>query len=100
MKELGEMIGVTESAIGMYEKGRRSPDYEKLLKIGEALHCSVAELIDEGETIETPPTDLGGAEQFEFIRAWNAATPQARKAALAVLRLSAPIAEPPADTLP
>lgn len=45
MKQLGEMVGVTESAIGMYETGRRKPDYEMLLKLGEALDCSVPDII-------------------------------------------------------
>jgi len=46
-KDLGERIGVTESAICMYETGRRKPDYEKLLMLGEVLDCSVADIIGE-----------------------------------------------------
>lgn len=45
MKELGEAIGVTESAIGQYENGRRKPDYEKLLLIGQVLGCSIDDLV-------------------------------------------------------
>lgn len=37
MKELGNMVGVSESAISMYENGKRQPDFETLLKIAEAL---------------------------------------------------------------
>lgn len=45
MKELGALVGVTESAIGMYETGRRVPNYEMLLKLSEALQCSIEELV-------------------------------------------------------
>ena len=44
MKELGEAIGVTESAVGLYENGRRKPDYEKLQLIARTLGCSIDEL--------------------------------------------------------
>ena len=49
MKELGEAIGVTESAIGQYENGRRKPDYDKLRLIAKVLNCSIDDLI-VGET--------------------------------------------------
>ena len=34
MKEVADAVGVTEGAIGLYETGRRKPDYETLLKLG------------------------------------------------------------------
>lgn len=49
MKELGEAIGVTESAIGLYENGRRKPDYDKLRLIAQVLNCSIDDLV-VGET--------------------------------------------------
>lgn len=49
MKELGEAIGVTESAIGLYENGRRKPDYNKLSQIAQVLNCSIDDLV-VGET--------------------------------------------------
>lgn len=52
MKQLGEAVGVTESAIGMYEKGRRTLSYEMLLKISEVLGCSVVDLINNFEDTE------------------------------------------------
>ena len=33
-RELGEKVGVSESAINLYESGKRKPDYEMLLRIG------------------------------------------------------------------
>jgi len=46
MKELGDKVGVSESAIGMYETGKRKPDYEMLLKLSEVLDCSVDDLLN------------------------------------------------------
>ena len=46
MKQLGQMVGVTESAIGQYETDKRNPSYEMLLKLGEALGCSVDYLLN------------------------------------------------------
>lgn len=45
MAELGKMVGKTESAIGLYEKERRQPDFETLLKLGEALNCSIDSIL-------------------------------------------------------
>lgn len=53
MKQLGELVGVTESAIYNYEVGKREPDYEMLLKLSEALGCSVADIMEN----EEPETD-------------------------------------------
>lgn len=47
MKEVGSRVGVTESAIGMYETGRRYPNYEMLLKLSEVLSCTVEDLITD-----------------------------------------------------
>ena len=52
MKQLGEIVGVSESAIGNYETGKREPDYEMLLKLSEAIGCTVAD-IKEKEIDET-----------------------------------------------
>ena len=41
MKELGEKIGVAESTVSQYETGKRQPDYETLLKLGEYFGVTV-----------------------------------------------------------
>lgn len=48
MKELGDKVGVTESAISLYELGKRKPDYEMLLKLSEALNTDVNHLLGKG----------------------------------------------------
>lgn len=47
MKELGKIVGVSESAISQYETGKREADFETLLRLGEALGCSVDQLLRE-----------------------------------------------------
>lgn len=45
MKELGEKVGVSESAISQYENGKREADYNTILKISEILDCPVDYLL-------------------------------------------------------
>lgn len=45
MKELGEMIGVSESAISQYETGKREPDNTTLVKLSEIFGVSVDYLL-------------------------------------------------------
>lgn len=45
MKELGDMLGVSESTISLYENGKREPSYELLLKIAEFFNVSVDYLL-------------------------------------------------------
>ena len=89
MKELGEKVGVSESAISQYETGKREADFETLLKIGEVLECSVDYLL-RGEGTKKRPAPMDGdglsQEQLELIRLFGNASPELRAAALAVLR--------------
>lgn len=88
MKELGEMVGVSESAISQYETGKREADFETLLKIGEVLDCSIDYLLRGEESKKSPPPIGDGlnAEQMELVRLFETAPPALRAAALAVLR--------------
>ena len=49
MKELGKKVDLSESAIGYYETGKREPKYETLLKLSEALDCSVFDILGEND---------------------------------------------------
>lgn len=55
MKELGEKIGVAESTVSQYETGKRQPDYETLLKLGEYFGVTVDYLLGA----EKAPTKEG-----------------------------------------
>ena len=41
MKKLGELIGVAESTVSLYENGKRQPDYSTLLKLSEIFNVTV-----------------------------------------------------------
>lgn len=56
MKELGNIVGVSESAISQYENGKREADFETVLKIGEALNCTIDYLL-RGIESKTPTTN-------------------------------------------
>lgn len=45
MKQLANIVGVTEAAISHYETGRREPDNDMLLRIANALGVTVDYLI-------------------------------------------------------
>lgn len=46
MKELGERVGLTESAIGMIERGERNPSIDKLPVIAKALNTTPSLLMN------------------------------------------------------
>ena len=69
MKELGKKVGVTESAIQLYETGKRKVDYEMLLKIAEALDCSALDLLN-GFVMEKPVFNLPD-ELRALNKAWD-----------------------------
>lgn len=61
MKELGKMVDVSESMIGLIEKGKRNPSYETLLKLTEVFDVSVDALINN----KIPATIRDGQEENE-----------------------------------
>lgn len=48
--ELGEKLGISASAVGMYEQGRREPDSKTLLKLSEIFSVSVDEILNGKKT--------------------------------------------------
>lgn len=44
-RELGKRLGMTNSAISMYERGEREPDYETLEKIADLFNVDIAYLL-------------------------------------------------------
>lgn len=69
MKQLGSIVGVSEGAISQYETGKRQADFETLLKLGDALDCSVDYLLrgtvpPEDKKEPTPETEDGRTKEF------------------------------------
>ena len=60
-KELAMLVDVTESMISQYESGKKMPSYETLLKLGEALDCSVSDILDERKADDI---ELSGADKM------------------------------------
>ena len=50
MKELGQMIGLAESTVSQYETGKRQPDNETLLKLGEIFETTVGYILGAEES--------------------------------------------------
>ena len=48
-EELGSLLGLSTSTIGMYEQGRRQPDNETLLRIAEIFDVSIDYLLGKTE---------------------------------------------------
>lgn len=49
MKQLGEKLGLAESTVSQYETGKRSPDNETLLKLGEIFGVTVGYILGAEE---------------------------------------------------
>ena len=48
--ELAKALDVSRSRIGMYEQGKREPDFETLEKIADFFNVSMSELIEDQKT--------------------------------------------------
>ncbi len=62
LKRLGEILGVAESTMSLYENGKRQPDYETLKKIATHFNVSTDYLLGKDEPT-TVHEQLSG-EQF------------------------------------
>lgn len=50
MKQFGEIIGVSESTISLYENGKRQPDFTTLKKIADYFSVTIDYLLDRDNT--------------------------------------------------
>lgn len=86
MKELAARLGVHESAVGLWENGKRKPTYERLLQIAEELNCSVNDLVGYG----SEPIESAIPEITMIARAGAKMTPEKRQDMLKLLKLVFP----------
>lgn len=63
--ELAKRIGVTEAAIGQYERGTRSPQIEIVCKLANALNVPIDKLVEQGIS------DYNAVSEYRFDRATN-----------------------------
>lgn len=71
-KQLAALVGVSASAIGMYEQGRREPDHATLQKLAEVLHVSVDYLLGKEPPEEVIDRDALAEELFRNLMEQNA----------------------------
>lgn len=72
LKQLGLMLNLGESTMSMYENGKRSPDYDTVLKLAEIFEVSTDFLL--GRTNEKIPGDrISNAikDDAELARFWE-----------------------------
>ena len=79
MKQLGAEIGVAESTVSQYETGKREPDNETLLRIGELFNVTVGYLLGAEEQKENPTSQKTGEVDERINDMWGQLTPQERE---------------------
>ena len=65
-QELGELLGITASAVGMYEQGRRAPDHHTLAELCRLFQVPADYFLLEESPPEKGPTEL--AQMLEEFR--------------------------------
>ena len=80
-KELGSRIGVSDRTISSWEIDRTEPNMECIDKLCNVLSCTRNELISGHDDIPKMADDV-----MELIDLYNRATPEQRKAVIALLR--------------
>ena len=56
-KELANKLEISPSAVGMYEHGRRKPDYEMLIKVSRLFSVSIDSLVGKTD-VSNEATDI------------------------------------------
>lgn len=62
MKELGDIIGVSESTISLYENSKREPDFNTLKRIAQYFNVTTDYLLENEENINTEKINKKGIE--------------------------------------
>ena len=98
--DLAEKLGISRSAVGMYEQGRREPDFEMLDLTAYVFDVSIGYMVGNKErgtyprhdeqTEERKPRQIGVTlEEERLVKAFRSANEDVRKAVMAVLRIKA-----------
>lgn len=67
MKELGNMIGVAESTMSLYETGKRKPDPETLSRLADYFNVSVDYLLGRDEEQPQPAPKYSTDQRKEIV---------------------------------
>lgn len=52
-QQLSEHIGVRQSVISLYEKGRSMPSLDTLVKMADTLDCTIDDLVRNGKQLQS-----------------------------------------------
>ena len=66
-QDVADYLGITRQAYSNYEAGKREPDYETLLKIGEYFNCSTDYLLGNREDPAPKASELDALLKDELI---------------------------------
>ena len=101
-KGLADALGVSESAIGMYERGQREPDFEMQELIADYFNVDLDYLMGRSKTMRRVTYSSPGLsdEALRIARAFDLADPKSRDLVLLALKeyLPAEGASEDADT--
>lgn len=87
-EQLGQIVGVTDAAVRMWESDRREPDIERIRLLADALGISVGHLMGSVDEVPSPedydlPADLEMALRG---KRWHQLKPETRRIIASVIR--------------
>lgn len=82
MKQLGEIIGLSESAISLYETGKREPDYATLTKLADYFNVTVDYLMGRSEEKNNPLTPEESERVNKFDELFSSLSEEQQKNAI------------------
>lgn len=87
-QSFADAFGVAQSTVGGWEAGKREPNYETTMRLARFFGVSIDDLLGLETKKEPAPVSEGGltAEQADLVNLFDAASPELRAAALAVLK--------------
>ena len=80
-----ENLTIIRKEYGNYESGKREPDYETLLKLGEYFNCSIDYLLGSGRGVRYP---LLSEFERNLLEQYRSATPAIQSAVCKLLDLN------------
>ena len=83
-QQVADYLGISRQAYSNYESGKREPDYEPLLKLGEYFNCSIDYLLGSSRNVCYP---LLSAFERSLLEQYRNAAPAIQSAVCKLLDL-------------
>ncbi len=91
MKQLGEIIGVSESTISLYETGKREPDQNTLLLIANHFHVSLDYLVGVSSGASQPASLGLSNDEIKLIQDYRSLNEQGQAYIRQTMYMALPI---------